>query len=105
VIIKGKVNIDSMNNEKKILCDIVKPLSKEKGKSRVFHIKVDREKFGSIPELKNIFSSYKGKEPVYLHMDGKIIKVGEEHYVSIDPFIVSQVEDLLGKDSAWVDNQ
>jgi len=105
VIIKGKVNIDSMNDEKKVLCDIVKPLSKEKGKSRVFHIKVEREKFGSIPELKNIFSLYKGKEPVYLHMDGKIIKVGEEHYVSIDPSIVSQVEDLLGKDSAWVDNQ
>ena len=105
VIIKGKVNIDSMNDEKKVLCDIVKPLSKEKGKSRVFHIKVEREKFGSIPELKNIFSSYKGKEPVYLHMDGKIIKVGEEYYVSIDPSIVSQVEDLLGKDSAWVDNQ
>jgi DNA polymerase-3 subunit alpha len=105
VIIKGKVNIDSMNDEKKVLCDIVKPLSKEKGKSRVFHIKVDREKFGSMPELKNIFSSYKGKEPVYLHMDGKIIKVGEEHYVSIDPSIVSQVEELLGKDSAWVDTQ
>jgi DNA polymerase-3 subunit alpha len=105
VIIKGKVNIDSMNDEKKVLCDIVKPLSKEKGKSRVFHIKVAREKFGSMPELKNIFSLYKGKEPVYLHMDGKIIKVGEEHYVSIDPSIVSQVEDLLGKDSAWVDNQ
>jgi len=105
VIIKGKVNIDSMNDEKKVLCDIVKPLSKEKGKTRVFHIKVAREKFGSMLELKNIFSSYKGKEPVYLHMDGKIIKVGEEHYVSIDPSIVSQVEELLGKDSAWVDNQ
>jgi len=105
VIIKGKVNIDSMNDEKKVLCDIVRPLSKDKGKTRIFHIKVDREKFGSMPELKNIFSSYKGKEPVYLHMDGKVIKVGEEHYVSIDPSIVSQVEDLLGKDTAWVDSQ
>ena len=105
VIIKGKVNIDSMNDEKKVICDIVKPLSREKGKARVFHVKVDREKFGSLPELKSIFSSYQGKDPVYLHMDGKIIKVGEEHYVSIDPSVVSQVEELLGKDSAWVDNQ
>ncbi len=38
-------------------------------------------------------------------MDGKMVKVGEEHYISIDPAIVSQVEDLLGRDSAWVDNQ
>jgi DNA polymerase-3 subunit alpha len=103
VIIKGKVNIDSMNDEKKVICDVVKPLSKEKG--RIFHVKVDREKFNSLPELKNIFSSYKGKDPVYLHMDGKVIKVGEEHYVSIDPSIVSHVEDLLGRDSAWVDSQ
>jgi DNA polymerase-3 subunit alpha len=105
VIIKGKVNIDSMNDEKKVLCDVVKPLSKEKGKSRVFHVKVDKEKFSSLPELKSIFSSYKGNDPVYLHMDGKVIKVGEENYISIDPYIVSQVEELLGKDSAWVDSQ
>jgi DNA polymerase-3 subunit alpha len=105
VIIKGKVNIDSMNDEKKVLCDVVKPLSKEKGESRVFHVKVDKEKFSSLPELKSIFSSYKGKDPVYLHMDGKVIKVGEENYISIDPYIVSQVEELLGKDSAWVDSQ
>jgi len=105
LIIKGKVNIDSMNDEKKVICDIVKPLSREKGKTRVFHVKVDKEKFNSLPELKSIFSSCQGKDPVYLHMDGKVIKVGEEHYVSIDPSIVSQVEDLLGKDSAWVDSQ
>jgi hypothetical protein len=94
-----------MNDEKKVLCDVVKPLSKEKGKSRVFHVKVDKEKFSSLPELKSNFSSYKGKDPVYLHMDGKVIKVGEENYISIDPYIVSQVEELLGKDSAWVDSQ
>ncbi|MFH1709524.1 MAG: DNA polymerase III subunit alpha [bacterium] len=105
VTIKGKVNVDSVNDEKKVLCDVVKPLSKEKGKSRVFHVKVDREKFNSMSELKDIFSSYRGKDPVYLHMDGKIIKVGEEHYVSIDPSIVSQVDELLGKDSAWVDSE
>jgi DNA polymerase-3 subunit alpha len=103
VIIKGKVNIDSMNDEKKVICDIIKPLSQEKGNSRIFHVNVSREKFDSISNLKNIFSSYKGKDPVYLHMDGKIIKVGEEHYVNIDPSIVSEIEDLLGKDSAWVD--
>jgi DNA polymerase-3 subunit alpha len=105
VIIKGKVNIDSMNDEKKILCDIVKPLSKEKSGRRVFHVKVDKERFNSLPELKHLFSSYKGKDPVYLHMDGKVIKVGEEHYISIDPSVVSQVEELLGRDSAWVDSQ
>lgn len=104
VIIKGKVNIDSMNDEKKVICDIVKPLSREK-RGRVFHVKVDKEKFSSLPELKNIFSSYKGSDPVYLHMDGKLIKVGEEHYISIDPSVVSHVEELLGKDSAWVDSQ
>ncbi len=105
VIIKGKVNIDSMNDEKKILCDIVKPLSKEKNGRRVFHVRVDKERFSSLPELKSLFSSYKGKDPVYLHMDGKVIKVGEEHYISIDPSVVSQVEELLGRDSAWVDSQ
>ncbi len=104
VIIKGKVNIDSMNDEKKVICDIIKPLSREK-RGRVFHVKVDKEKFSSLPELKNIFSSYKGSDPVYLHMDGKLIKVGEEHYISIDPSVVSHVEELLGKDSAWVDSQ
>ncbi len=30
VIIKGKVNMDSMNDEKKVICDIVKPLSKKR---------------------------------------------------------------------------
>jgi DNA polymerase III subunit alpha len=105
VIIKGKVNIDSMNDEKKILCDIVKPLSKEKNGRRIFHVRVDKERFSSLPELKHLFSAYKGKDPVYLHMDGKVIKVGEEHYISIDPSVVSQVEDLLGRDSAWVDSK
>jgi len=105
VIIKGKINVDSMNDEKKVICDIVKPLSKEKSGRRIFHIKVDKEKFGSLPQLKSIFGSFRGKDPVYLHMDGKVVKVGEEHYISIDPSIVSQVEDLLGRDSAWVDNQ
>lgn len=104
VIIKGKVNIDSMNDEKKVLCDIVKPLAKEKGKNRVFHVKVNKEKFDSLPQLKHIFTSYRGKDPVYLHMDGRIIKVGEEHFVTIEPAIVNEIEDLLGKDSAWVDS-
>ena len=105
VIIKGKVNIDSMNDEKKVLCDIVKPLAKEKNGRRIFHVKVDKEKFSSLPQLKQLFGSYKGKDPVYLHMDGKVIKVGEEHYISIDPGVVSQVEELLGRDSAWVDSK
>jgi DNA polymerase-3 subunit alpha len=105
VIIKGKINVDSMNDEKKVICDIVKPLSKEKNGRRIFHIKVDKEKFSSLPQLKSIFGSFRGNDPVYLHMDGKIVKVGEEHYISIEPSIVSQVEDLLGRDSAWVDNQ
>ncbi len=103
VIVKGKVNVDSMNDEKKVICDIVKPLSREK-RGRVFHVKVDKEKFSSLAELKNIFSMYKGRDPVYLHMDGKVIKVGEEHYISIDPSVVSHVEELLGRDSAWVDS-
>ncbi len=104
VIIKGKINVDSMNDEKKVICDIVKPLSKEGGR-RIFHVKVDKEKFSTLPQLKSIFGSFKGTDPVYLHMDGKIVQVGEEHYISIDPAVVSQVEDLLGRDSAWVDNQ
>ena len=105
VIIKGKINVDSMNDEKKVICDIVKPLSREKGGRKIFHIKVDKEKFGSLPQLKDIFGSFRGNDPVYLHMDGKVVKVGEEHYICIDPSVVSQVEDLLGRDSAWVDDQ
>ena len=71
----------------------------------MFHVKVESDKFNSLDELKNILSYYKGKEPVYLHMNGKVVKVGEEHFVKIDPSIVTRVEELLGKDSAWVDNK
>jgi len=103
VIIKGKVNIDSMNDEKKVICDIVEPLEGNRKRSRAFHVKVASDKFDSLDELKNILSFYKGSEPVYIHMDGRVVRVGEEHFVSIDPSIVSRIEGLLGKDSAWVD--
>jgi len=104
LIIKGKVSLDSFSDEKKVICDIVETLSKQQGNKKVFHINVASDKFDSLSELKNIFTFYKGKDPVYLHMSGKVIKVGEEHYVSIDPSIVSKVEELLGKDSAWIDS-
>ena len=105
VIIKGKVSIDSMTDDKKVICDIVEPLVKQKRNSRAFHVKVESDKFDSLSQLKKILSFYKGSDPVYIHMDGRIVKVGEENYVSIDPSIVTQVEELLGKDSAWVDTK
>ena len=108
LLVKGRVSVDALNDEKKVIAEIIEPLEKGKGStaspaSRVFHVKVASEKFDSLSDLKRIFSMYKGKEPVYLHMDGRIIKVGQEHYVSIDQSIVKKVEEVLGKDSAWVD--
>lgn len=88
-----------------MICDIVEPLTKGKGRGRVFHVKVENSRFDSLPELKKILTAYKGSDPVIIHMDGRTIKVGEEHYVSIDPAIVTTVEELLGKDSAWVDGR
>jgi DNA polymerase III subunit alpha len=104
VIIKGKASIDVMNDEKKILVDQVDILDRNQRKIRSFHVKVSSEKFDSLNELKEIFSFYKGNEPVYLHMGGRIVKVGEEHYISIDPSVVTRVEEIFGKDSAWVDS-
>ena len=37
---------------------------------KIFHVKVEREKFGTLRSLR-AFSRSKGKEPVYLHMAGK----------------------------------
>jgi DNA polymerase-3 subunit alpha len=103
VVVKGKVSLDSMSDEKKILCDIVEPLVKGKSGKKVFHVKVDKEKFDSLEHLKKILAGHKGSDPVFIHMDGKVIKVGEEHYVNIEPSIVRKVEEVLGRDTAWVD--
>jgi len=102
LIVRGKVSIDAMNEEKKIICDSMEQLEKLKSK-RVLNVKIRDDQLEAIPKLKDILLRHKGQEPVHLHMNGSVIKVGEEHQISIDPAVISRFEEILGEGSTWVD--
>ena len=91
-----------MSDEKKIICDTIE-LLEGRSRGRALNIKVSEAQLHAVPKWKTILSEYKGDSPVYLHMNGSIIKVGDEHFISIDPAVVQKFEDILGEGAAWVD--
>ncbi len=103
IIVKGKVNRDSRTDEYNVIADVIEPLESIK-KERALHI--DVKKAGDLAfmsKLKEILILNRGKESVYLHMNGKIISVGNEYRVTINPGLVDQIEDLVGKGAVRIE--
>ncbi len=103
VIVKGRLNRDSKTNEINVIAEIVEPLSPLK-RQRALNIEItDLKREELLETLKDIFILNKGESPVYLHMDSKKIAIGDQYKVNIEPSLISEIEELLGEGSVWVD--
>ena len=103
IIVKGKVNRDSRTDEFNVIADVIEPLESIK-KERALHVEV--KKSGDLPlisKLKDILILNRGSESVYIHMNGKTISVGDEYRVTINPGLVDQIEDLVGKGAVRIE--
>ncbi|MCX5726997.1 MAG: DNA polymerase III subunit alpha, partial [Candidatus Saganbacteria bacterium] len=103
VIIKGRVNRDSRTDEYNIIVEGVEPLESYK-RGRILHIQMDAvENMDLLNTLKEVLLLHPGEEPVFLHMDGRVVAAGREYFVNVSPELVTQIENLVGQGSVRVE--
>jgi len=103
VVVRGKVNRDMRSDEFNVMADTVEPME-ELEKVRSLHIELvgvkDRQ---VLARMKETLAFFRGKDPVFIRMDGKLVALGRDFHVDISPELVSQLEELLGTGSVNVE--
>ncbi len=100
LIISGKV--DMRNDEPQIICEEVEILDRVKTK-RSLHIEIST-KIGPehLAGLKTLLAMYRGEEPTYIHIDGKIVSASGNYHTTISPLLIDEIEKVTGRGSAWI---
>lgn len=109
ILIKG--HIDSSNETTKIIAKEILPLTKagEKWTGKV-HINIQTAGLEKdfLEKLKSILEAHHGKNEIFIHLispDGQTVslKTASQLRVKPDDELISEVENLLGKDSIYLD--
>jgi len=101
LIVKGKV--ESRNDEPQVIAENVEPLESVNAK-RSIHIKLDPQvKQDDLSRLKTILAMFKGEEETYIHIGDKIVSASESYGTSINPALISNIEQVTGPGSTWID--
>lgn len=100
VLVEGR--LDRREEEVKIIADSVSPLETIKPQNISLHIEIlslDDEKI--VDQLKATLALYKGETPVYLHAEESVVAAGKEFWVSLNPAVILQLEELVGSGRVW----
>jgi len=106
VLVKGR--LDTAAQSPKVIAEKITPFSKVKDVSHNLHIKIreGKSKEETLKRLREILSSHKGKHTVYLHLTDpkgkKVIVKSKSIKVDFSDALISEVEDLLGERSIWL---
>ncbi len=109
VLVKGK--LDTASTPPKVIAQEVFPFSRIKDVTHNLHInlKEDRLEKENLVRLKEILSSHGGKHNIYLHFSnrggGEAIIRSKSIKVGFTDSLISEVEDLLGPKSLWLNDK
>lgn len=97
VVVEGRLSI-SEEDEPKIICESIKPLSKYRREK--LYIKIEEGDFNTaFSNLKEIFEKYKGDVPVYVYLakDKKVVMADRDYWVDIKRNeILDEIEKVVG---------
>jgi DNA polymerase-3 subunit alpha len=97
VIIRGKVSIKE-DEEPKILCDEIKPLTHIINKKLWLNIK----KSVNIEKIKMILSKHKGNIPVFIRLSNKNFVANKDLWVNGNEHMIEELNNILGKDNVKI---
>lgn len=106
LLVKGK--LDTASQPAKVIAEKITPFSKLKETSHNLHIRIDKEKLKDeiLEKLRKILSSHRGKHNVYLHLtdpqERKVTIRSKTLKVDFSDELISEVENLLGQRSMWL---
>jgi DNA polymerase-3 subunit alpha len=103
ILVKGK--IDSNMDEHKLICEEIEPLEKKNTK-RSLHVEIaskDKANLEYMKRIKDTLLMFPGQESAFIHIGDKIICVGGQYGVTINPALVENIERLAGEGSARID--
>jgi len=101
VVIKGTVSRSSDETIMKVSELKMLPVSK-KNKEGSVHIELTQHtEDETIAQLKKIFMLNKGNSLIYVHLDDKTIRLGNQYKVKLSLEVKEEVEQLVGQGSIW----
>ncbi len=102
ILVKGKVNRDNRTEEINVAGDIVEPLD-ESEKEQVLMLDLSGvENKNHLAKIKELISSHKGLYRVVLKIDQRLVDLPDAMRVEINPFLITEIENILGFGSAFV---
>lgn len=100
VILEGRVN--RREEEVKITVEKLVLLEQAEPQKISLHIEIQNSEDGKVfDELKKTLALYKGETPVYIHADDNVVAAGKEFWVSLNPAVITQLEELVGSGRVW----
>ncbi|OGC23964.1 DNA polymerase III subunit alpha [candidate division WOR-1 bacterium RIFOXYB2_FULL_42_35] len=96
IIVQGKINRDMRSDDFNVVAESIGPME-ELEKVRSLHIElVDVNDTGLLARMKELLMASKGRDPVFVRLDGKMVQLGNDFQVDISPELVEQLEGVLG---------
>lgn len=107
VLVEGRIS-QKEEEDAKLICDNVRPLSKNMGKKLYIKINTDLEP-GILERVKEVLSDYKGIQPVYVVNDAskakgknRVMVADSNIWVDINDNLISELKRVVGDDCVAV---
>ena len=111
VFIIGKVSSKGDNDENKILCDNLIPLTEvwdRSVKNISFSLKINHETETHIREIKNILSKNRGRIPIYINVktpeNGEYVFLSKKITARPSLALVNKLSDIIGAENIWIES-
>ncbi|MBT3580892.1 DNA polymerase III subunit alpha [bacterium] len=99
VRLKAKVSI--RDDSPILICNEIELL--ENIKNNQVHIDAEYLDFTKIaPQIKQLCQKYKGKSPLYFHINGKIILTHEKYWLTISPETTESLYQIIHETKVWI---
>ncbi len=111
VLVMGKVSSKGDNDENKILCDDLIPLTEVWDrcvKNISFSLKLNQETENHIREIKNLLSTNRGRIPIYINVktpeNGEYVFLSKKITAQPSPLLVSKLSNIIGVENIWIES-
>ncbi len=111
VFIIGKVSSKGDNDENKILCDDLIPLTEVWDrcvKNISFSLKVNKQSEGHIREIKDILSKNRGRIPIYINVktpeNGEYVFLAKKITAKPSQVLVNKLSNIIGVENIWIES-
>ncbi len=111
VLVMGKVSSKGDNDENKILCDDLIPLTEVWNrcvKNISFSLKVNNETEGHIREIKDLLSKNRGRIPIYINVktpeNGEYVILAKKITAQPSPLLVNKLSNIIGVENIWIES-